>query len=86
MNKNRKSSCDVSEHSEQKSDGSFLKKQNCSGSNGKSKVRGETWSYLLLNEGMLQGLVDGDAFRRVQHQSSVYQILELHDFLPLVLR
>lgn len=35
---------------------------------------------------MLQGLVDADAFGRVQHQGAVQQVLELHHLLPLVLR
>lgn len=43
-------------------------------------------SDLLLDEGMLQSLVDADAFGWVQHQGAIQQVLELHHLLPLVLR
>lgn len=43
-------------------------------------------SDLLLDEGVLQGLVDADALGRVQHQGAVQQVLQLHHLLPLVLR
>lgn len=42
-------------------------------------------SDLLLDEGVLQGLVDGDALGRVQHQGAVQHVLQQHHFLPLVL-
>lgn len=42
-------------------------------------------SDLLLDEGMLQSLVDADAFGWVQHQGAIQQVLELHYLLPLVL-
>lgn len=45
-----------------------------------------TGSDLLLDEGMLQSLVDADAFGWVQHQGAIQQVLELHHLLPLVLR
>lgn len=42
-------------------------------------------SDLLLDKGMLQSLVDADAFGWVQHQSTIQQVLQLHHLLPLVL-
>lgn len=43
-------------------------------------------SDLLLDKGVLQSLVDADAFGWVQHQSTIQQVLQLHHLLPLVLR
>lgn len=48
-------------------------------------LRPQERSDLLLDEGVLQGLVDADALGRVQHQGAVQQVLELHHLLPLVL-
>ena len=41
---------------------------------------------LLLDEGMLQGLVDANPFSGVQHQDLVQQVLQLVHFLTLVFR
>lgn len=40
---------------------------------------------LLLDKGVLQSLVDADAFGWVQHQGAIQQVLQLHYLLPLVL-
>lgn len=45
------------------------------------------WSEdLLLDVGVLQGLVDADPLGRVQHKGLVQQVLELGNLLALVLR
>lgn len=44
------------------------------------------FSDLLLDKGVLQSLVDADAFGWVQHQGAIQQVLQLHHLLPLVLR
>ena len=40
---------------------------------------------LLLDEGMLEGLVDGDAFGGVKHDCPVQQVLQVQHLLPHVL-
>ena len=47
--------------------------------------RGRRHSYLFLQEWVVEGLADAEAFGRVQHQDLVQQVLQLGDLAQLVL-
>ena len=47
-------------------------------------LEGATHSRLLLDEGVGEGLVDGDPFARVQHEHLLHHLLELGHLAHLV--